>query len=221
MKRVALMLSAVAVVAVVYSCGEAEPPANRPPRAVGSIPAQEVIALDTIQVDLSQYFADDDGDQLTYGATPGSLTVLTVSVGGSILYIRGRSRGGSTITATAWDPDGQSATQRFDVTVRGAPGFLAVEFRSEAEDIGAAVLRLEGPPVDSIRAAAGLTLYHAPGEGGVRTFVAGTIPTRGPLFRFWVEDASTTREYRGILEQVAGTDYRQQPVDVASIVVVK
>jgi len=221
MKRIALVLLAAAVVVVAYSCGEAEPPVNTPPRVAGSIPAQEVMALDTVKVDLSQYFADDDGDQLSYAATSGNLTVLGVSVSGSIMTIRGRRRGEGTIKAIARDPDGLAATQQVDVTVRGTPGFLTVEIRYDGDDIGAAVLLLEGPPADSIQAAEGLTLYHAPGEGGVRTFVAGTIPTGGPLFRFWTEDASTTREYRGILEQVAGTDYRQQPVEAASVTVVK
>lgn len=221
MKRVALVLSAAAVVVVAYSCGEAEPPENRPPRAVGSIPAQEMMALDTVRVDLAQYFADDDGDPLTYGAVSGSLTVMAVSVSGSTLSITGRRRGEGRVTATARDPDGQSATQQIGVTVRGRPGFLTVEISYGGDEIGAAVLVLEGPPADSIQVAEGLTLYHAPGEGGVRTFVAGTIPARGPLFRFWTEDASTTRDYLGILEQVAGTDYRQRPVDAASLTIVR
>ena len=204
MKRIVLALLAVAVVVVVHSCGETEPPANQAPRAVGAIPAQDLGATDTARVDLSQYFADDDGDQLTYSATSGSTFIS--SVAGSILSIVGRARGQGTLTATARDPDGLSATQQASVNVRGTPGFLRVQVRYDQEDIGAVVLLLSGPPADSIQAAEGLTIYHASGTGGVRAFVAGEIPESGTVFRFWAEDVGSPRDYRGTLEQVAGTD---------------
>ncbi len=219
MKRIVLALLAVAVVVVAHSCGETEPPANRAPRAVGAIPAQDLGATDTARVDLSQYFADDDGDQLTYSATSGSVFISSVS--GSILSIVGRVRGQGTLTATARDPDGLSATQQASVNVRGTPGFLRVQVRYDEEDIGAVVLLLSGPPADSIQAAEGLTIYHAPGTGGVRAFVAGEIPESGTVFRFWAEDVGSPRDYRGTLEQAAGTDYRQRSVETGSVTIVR
>ena len=176
MKRAALMLLAAAVVVVAYSCGETEPPENRPPRAVGAIPAQEVMAFDTVQLDLSQYFADDDGDNLSYSATSGTPRVVRVAVSGSTLLIIGRERGAAAVTVVARDPDGLWATQNISVEVLGTPGFLRLELHYDEVDIGAVVLLLEGPPADSIQAADGLTLYRAPAEGGVRAFVAGPIP---------------------------------------------
>ena len=221
MKRVALVLLAVAVVVVAYSCGETEPPANRPPRAVGSIPAQELAAFDTVQVDLSQYFADEDGDQLTYTAAHGHPRVLNASVAGSILSIVGRARGQGAITVTARDPDGLSAVQPVNVTVLGMPGFLRVQLSYDEENIGAVLLRLEGPPADSIQVADGLTLYHAVGQGGVRAFVVGTIPESGTVFRFWAVDVGSLRDYTGTLEQAAGTDYRQRSVGAGSVTIVR
>ncbi|MXW17038.1 MAG: hypothetical protein F4139_13220 [Gemmatimonadetes bacterium] len=210
MKRAALMLLAAAVVVVAYSCGETEPPENRPPRAVGAIPAQEVMAFDTVQLDLSQYFADDDGDNLSYSATSGTPRVVRVAVSGSTLLIIGRERGAAAVTVVARDPDGLWATQNISVEVLGTPGFLRLELHYDEVDIGAVVLLLEGPPADSIQAADGLTLYRAPAEGGVRAFVAGPIPVSGTVFRFWAEDIASPQDYQGILEQAAGSDYRQR-----------
>ena len=221
MKRVALVLSAVAVAAVAYSCGETEPPANRAPRAVGTIPAQEVGAFDTVQVDVSQYFADDDGDQLTYSASSAAPVVVSVSVTGSVLSFQGRTKGQGTVTVTARDPDGLSATQRVEVTVLGRPGFLSAVLRYDEGDIGAVVVRLDGPPADSIQAPAGLTAYHAAVAGATRVFVAGAIPRTGTVVRFWVEDVSSPGAYRGLLEQAAGTDYRQRAVEAGSVRIVR
>lgn len=221
MKRLAAGLAAAVVIAVAYSCGETEPPANRAPRAVGAIPAQEVMAFDTLELDLSQYFEDEDGDQLTYIAVSGTPQVAGVAVSGSILRIWGRRGGESRMTVIARDPESLTATQEFDVTVRGAPGFLRVVLRYDEEDIGAVVLRLSGPPADSIQAAEGMALYHAPGPGGVRVFVAGTIPDDGAVFRFWAEDASVEDAYRGTLQQAAGTDYRQRSVEAGTVRIVR
>ncbi len=221
MKRIVLALLAVAVVVVVHSCGETEPPANRAPRAVGAIPAQDLGATDTARVDLSQYFADDDGDQLTYSVSHGHQSLFSTSVAGSILSIVGRARGQGALTATARDPDGLSAIQQASVNVRGAPGFLRVRLRYDEANVGAVVLLLSGPPADSIQVAEGLTIYHAPGTGGVRAFVAGEIPESGTVFRFWAEDVGSARDYRGTLEQVAGTDYRQRSVETGSVTIVR
>lgn len=221
MKRVALILMAAVVVVVAYSCGETEPPANRAPRAVGTIPAQELGAFDTVQVDVSQYFADDDGDQLTYSASSGAPVVLSVSVTGSVVSIQGRTMGQGTVVVTARDPDGLSATQQVGVTVLGRPGFLSAVLRYDEEDIGVVVVRLEGPPADSIQAPAGLTVYHAAVAGATRVLVAGAIPGNGTVVRFWTEDVSSPGAYRGLLEQAAGTDYRQRSVEAGSIRIVR
>ena len=221
MKRVALMLLAAVVVVVAYSCGETEPPENRPPRAVGTIPAQEVMSLDTLALNLSQYFTDDDGDNLSYTATSGTPRVVRAVVSGSTLLIIGQQSGGAAISVVARDPDGLTATQQFSVEVVGRPGFLSVQLRYEEADVGAVVLLLSGPPADSIQAAEGLTLYHAPVEGGVRTFVAGPIPENGTVFRFWAEDIASPGVYQGDLQQAAGTDYRQRPVEDWTVRIVR
>lgn len=91
---------------------------NRAPRAVGSIPDQALTdggAPATIE--LSGYFEDPDGDGLTYRASSSRTSVVRVSVSGSEITLTPRGEGTATVTVTATDPDGRSATQRFDVTV--------------------------------------------------------------------------------------------------------
>ena len=94
------------------------PQPNRPPQRVGSIPAQSIDVGASATVVASSYFSDPDGDVLTYTATSSNLSVARESVSGSIVTITGVSSGSATITVTARDPDGLTATQQARVTVQ-------------------------------------------------------------------------------------------------------
>ena len=93
---------------------------NRAPRRVGSIPAQTINPGGTATVDASRYFSDPDNDALTYTATSSNSGVARASVSGSRVTITAGSTGSATITVTARDPGGLSATQRISVTVGSA-----------------------------------------------------------------------------------------------------
>jgi len=69
------------------------------------------------RVEVSPYFTDPDGDALTYAATSSNTAAATVEVAGDTVTIAGDAEGVATITVTARDPGGLTATQRFDVTV--------------------------------------------------------------------------------------------------------
>lgn len=90
---------------------------NQSPTAVGSIPAQTVTAGEIVTLDLTSYFNDPDGDALTYAATTSAPAVASPTVSGSTLTIAGVSDGSATITVTASDPGGLTATQPVSVTV--------------------------------------------------------------------------------------------------------
>ena len=90
---------------------------NRPPVAVGSIDDAGPAAGDTVEIALSGYFSDPDGDELSYAATSSNTGVATVNVSGDTLRVAGVSGGAATVTATASDPDGLSASQTFTATV--------------------------------------------------------------------------------------------------------
>ena len=90
---------------------------NRPPSAVGSVPAQTVQVGSSTSVTVSQYFSDPDGDALTFSATSSSSGVARASASGSTVTITGVAAGSATITVTARDPGGLTATQQVSVTV--------------------------------------------------------------------------------------------------------
>ena len=93
------------------------PPANRAPTATGSIAAQTIPAGESVSVNVAGNFTDPDGNTLTFTAASSDDAVATASVSGSNVTIEGVSAGTATVTVTASDPGGLSATQSISVTV--------------------------------------------------------------------------------------------------------
>ncbi len=94
--------------------------ANRAPEAAGTIANRALTAGgDPATLDMSSYFRDPDGDRLTYTAASDD-DAAAVSVSGSVVSIRPASAGRATVTVTARDPGGLTATQAFSVTVTDA-----------------------------------------------------------------------------------------------------
>ncbi len=231
MRRVWLLLLAISVAAVAYSCGDGDPgvvpePANQAPVPVGAIPSQEVPATDTANVELSAYFNDPDGDRLIYSASTSNAAVVTASVSASTLSMVATGKGTALVTVTARDPGGLTATQNVDVTVIGKPGFLQVVLQHPEPDIGAVVVHVDGPSVDSVRAVPSLVSYHVPVPSGFRALVAGPLQTGGTgagdaILRFWSEDISESGNYTATVEQAAASTYEQRSVESARAAVVR
>ena len=99
---------------------------NRAPSAVDSVPAQTMTAGESVVVNLASFFTDPDNDALRYTATSDNTDVATTSVSGSDVTVAGEASGTATITVTATDPAGLSATQTFGVTVTGGGGSQAI-----------------------------------------------------------------------------------------------
>ncbi len=91
--------------------------ANRAPVPVGRIADRELSADEEEDVDVAAYFRDPDGDRLAFTAQSSSTDKVRVSVSGSVVTVRGVAKGSATVTVTATDPGGLSATQTFQVTV--------------------------------------------------------------------------------------------------------
>ena len=90
---------------------------NQAPTATGSIPSQRIDAGSSRSINVSRYFTDPDDDALTYSATSSAPSVVETSVSGSTVRLAGREAGTASVTVTARDPGGLSATQQFSVTV--------------------------------------------------------------------------------------------------------
>ena len=90
---------------------------NRAPNTVGSVPEGTVEVGETITRGLASYFHDPDGDALLYSATAVDPTVAGVSVSGGTLSVAALAKGATTVTVTATDTEGLTATQWFTVAV--------------------------------------------------------------------------------------------------------
>ena len=77
----------------------------------------------TQDVSLSGVFSDADGDDLTITAVSSDDARATVSVAsdGSRLTLAGVAEGTATVTVTAWDSDGNTVSDTFEVSVVKAP----------------------------------------------------------------------------------------------------
>ncbi len=70
-----------------------------------------------MSVDISNTFADEDGDTLTYSATSSDTIVARASMSGTLILIDIFSVGTTTVTLTADDGNGGTASTTFDVTI--------------------------------------------------------------------------------------------------------
>ena len=91
---------------------------NDAPEAVGTIPPQTLRLEDPgLALSLGAYFTDANNDPLTYRAVSADKGVVTVEVTEAMVTLTAVAEGGGTVTVTATDPGGKSATQEILVTV--------------------------------------------------------------------------------------------------------
>ena len=97
---------------------------NRRPQAVGTLGDRTLtLGSGALFVDVSGAFSDPDGDPLTYAAVSSSPGVAAAAVSGPTVTVTPVRPGSATITVTATDDGGLSATQQFAVTVAARAAF--------------------------------------------------------------------------------------------------
>ena len=139
---------------------------GRGPETVGSIPPLSLDAGNIQSLDGDDYFRHPDGRGLRYAAATFDATVVTASATGASITVRGVAPGKTTLTVTATDPSGLSATQSTAVEVNAPPRGL--------ETVGTI-------PDEEIDAGEELTIemasyFHDP-NGNALDYTAGTSNT--------------------------------------------
>ena len=108
----------LAVLGLLLACGTDPEPVNEGPETIGQIPDQEVYPAERFQVNLTAFFHDPEGDALKYTASIADPDLFTIGIAAaSLTGIANRKRGATTVTATATDPQGESASLDFMATV--------------------------------------------------------------------------------------------------------
>ena len=137
---------------------------NRPPRPTGSIPAQTLtVGGAATSLNVARYFTDPDGDRLTYSAASSRTVIVRASASGGTVTLAPVSAGSATVTVTARDPDGLSATQSIAVTVQaggGVNGFTDDPLVPGVTPVRAVHFRELRTRIDMLRAGAGLSAYR-------------------------------------------------------------
>ena len=96
---------------------------NRPPEPVGTVPPQALAESGpALGVSMEAYFSDPDDDPLTYAAASSNAGAVTAFASGDTVWLAPGAAGTASVTVTAQDPDGLSATQAMTVTTAPSAG---------------------------------------------------------------------------------------------------
>ena len=96
---------------------------SRSSESVDTIPPQALTESGpAVGVSMDAYFTDPDDDPLTYTAGSGQAGTVTALASGDTVWLVPEAAGTATVTVTASDPDGLSATQTLAVTVNASAG---------------------------------------------------------------------------------------------------
>ena len=93
-------------------------PDNNAPVPVRTMPDIDLLSGGQVNLGLSSYFTDADGDFLQYSASSSDDYVASATALGVTLIVTGGAEGSALVTVTAHDPHGLTAEQSFEVKVK-------------------------------------------------------------------------------------------------------
>ena len=96
--------------------------ANQAPTVVRQFPELTVGRDEKLTFPISGYFSDPDRDRLTYTGSTADTRIARASISGTELTLTGVTAGETTLTLTATDPEGLTATQTSQLKVVGQGG---------------------------------------------------------------------------------------------------
>ena len=123
-------------VAVAFAACEGKPTIPNRPAAAEQIPAQTVHVGEQRHLFLPAYFADPDGDALTYRVVSGQPHVVAAAVVADTLVLSAAAQGVAEVTVTATDPEGLSVSAAVEVMVPNRAPVVSVPLPDQ---------RLSGP----------------------------------------------------------------------------
>ena len=143
-------------------------PGNQAPQLVDSIPAQTIMVGDTAMLVVSGHFSDPDGDDLTFEAVSSDTGVAPTLASGDTVRIAGLAAGSASVTVSASDPEGLSASQEVMVTVEAQAPNRAPTLADDSIPVPAHDLVLDSAVVLD------LSPYFVDPDGDALTYTATT-----------------------------------------------
>ena len=172
---------AIPSVQVTVADDDAPPLPNEPPVAAGPVDDVDLALGATARVPLAGLFTDEEPELLTYAVSSSNPAVVAARLAWPAVEVEGVGHGGATVTVTATDPEGLSASLSFEVR-----SGVTVSFAADASAPEGGTVRLTLTASRPVPAALAVpyTLMagddpaadesdHDGGTGGTAMFTAG------------------------------------------------
>ena len=94
---------------------------NRPPFATGALEERTLEVGEAATLDLSGYFTDPDGDDLSYAASATDADIVGIEVARGIVTVTALEKGATTVAIRATDTDGLAASRTWAIRAANRP----------------------------------------------------------------------------------------------------
>jgi len=94
---------------------------NRPPLATGALEERTLEVGEAATLDLSGYFTDPDGDDLSYAASATDADIVAIELAGGIVTVTALGKGATSVAIRATDTDGLAASRTWAIRAANRP----------------------------------------------------------------------------------------------------